>query len=97
MELTVRGVEVHLVDEGAGMLALFLHGNPDSADLWDGVIARLRPHHRCLAPDLPGFGRSIAPKDFDCSFENLARFVDGMVQASGIGEPMALVEHPPVG
>jgi pimeloyl-ACP methyl ester carboxylesterase len=75
------------------MPALFLHGNPDSADLWDGVIARLRPHHRCLAPDLPGFGRSIAPKDFDCSFENLARFVDGLVQAIGIGEPLNLVVH----
>jgi haloalkane dehalogenase len=61
MAFTVRGVEVHLRDEGVGTPTLFLHGNPDSADLWDGVITRLRPHHHCLAPDLPAFGRSIAP------------------------------------
>jgi hypothetical protein len=51
MAFTVRGAEVHLRDEGVGTPTLFLHGNPDSADLWDGVITRLRPHHHCLAPE----------------------------------------------
>ena len=28
--------------------ALLLHGNPDAADLWAGVVARLGPHSAAL-------------------------------------------------
>ncbi len=92
-QLVVERVLVYLKDQGAGPPILFLHGNPDSADLWDGLIDLLSPRFRCLAPDLPGFGRSAAPPDFDCSLDNLARFVDGLVSALGIGEPLNLVMH----
>ena len=44
MSLTVYGIAVHLVDEGAGTPTLLLHGNPDSSDVWGGVIARLGLH-----------------------------------------------------
>jgi len=89
--ITVQGVNVHLVDRGAGPTVLLLHGVPDSADMWDGVIARLVARFRCLAPDLPGMGRSTAPADFDCSLDGMARFVDGLVAALGIAEPLNLV------
>jgi pimeloyl-ACP methyl ester carboxylesterase len=65
MAFTVQNVNVHLVEEGSGPPILFLHGNPDSADMWRAVIVSLREQFRCLAPDLPGFGRSSAPADFD--------------------------------
>ena len=70
--LSVQNVNVHLVDEGSGPPILFLHGNPDSADMWGGIVRRLKGQFRCLAPDLPGFGRSPAPRDFDCSLESMA-------------------------
>ena len=91
--ISVQGVQVRLRDEGAGSPTLLLHGVPETADVWNGVISHLRPHYRCLAPDLPGFGRSRAPRDFDTSFENLGRFVDGLVEAIGITEPVNLVDH----
>jgi pimeloyl-ACP methyl ester carboxylesterase len=93
MTLTVGGARIHLVDEGTGVPTLFLHGNPDSSEIWAGVIARLRPRYRCLAPDLPAFGHSTAPPDFDCSLEGLARFVDDLTVAIGLTEPMNLVVH----
>ena len=93
MSIAVQGVEVFVKDSGSGEPVLLLHGNPDSADLWDDVIARLQGRYRCLAIDLPAFGRSRAPRGFDCSFENLGRFVDGVVEEIGIAEPLILVAH----
>jgi len=93
MSVTARGVDVFLRDTGSGEPVLFLHGNPDSADLWDGVIARLQDRHRCIAIDLPGFARSRAPEDFDCSIGNLGRFVDETVTAIGLREPVNVVAH----
>jgi pimeloyl-ACP methyl ester carboxylesterase len=91
--LTVRNVEVYLVDQGSGIPTLFLHGSPESADLWSEIITRLSPHYRCLAPDLPGYGRSSAPTDFDCSLDNLAGYIDDLVGAVGITQPLNLVVH----
>ena len=93
MGLIVQNVEVYLVDKGAGQPILFLHGVPDTAELWSDVIAHLSSSYRCLAPDLPGFGRSIAPKSFDCSLENRAQFINDLVDAVGIDVPLNLVVH----
>jgi pimeloyl-ACP methyl ester carboxylesterase len=93
MSPTVGGAPIHLIDAGSGTPTLFLHGDPDSADLWGGVIARLRDQHRCLAPDLPGFGRSGVPGGFDGSLARMARFVDDLVAALGVREPLNLVGH----
>ena len=40
---------------------LFLHGLGDEADTWRHVLPLISADHRCLAPDLPGFGRSDKP------------------------------------
>ncbi len=93
MQLVVQHVHVYLVDKGSGPPILFLHGVPDTAELWSDVIAHLSADFRCLAPDLPGFGRSIAPMDFDCSLENRANFIDELVEAIDITSPLNLVVH----
>ena len=80
-------------DRGVGTPTLFLHGNPDSSEVWDGVIERLQHQVRCIAPDLPGFGRSTAPDDFDCSLDGMAHFVDELLQALGVEGPVNLVVH----
>jgi pimeloyl-ACP methyl ester carboxylesterase len=87
------GIDLFLKDLGKGLPTLFLHGNPDTADLWDGVTERLRVRFRCLAPDLPGFGRSGAGDELDCSLAGFARLVDEIVEAIGIREPLNLVVH----
>ncbi len=93
MALNVGQTRIHLIDEGSGLPVLFLHGNPDSSEVWSGIIARLSHRHRCIAPDLPGFGRSRAPDDFDCSLQGMAAWVDALVAALGIDAPVNLVVH----
>lgn len=93
MYSTVAGSRVYYRDEGSGPPILFLHGNPDSADLWSGIIEHLKGDFRCLACDLPGFGRSAAPPGFDGSLEQEAAWVDGVVTALGISAPINLVGH----
>ncbi len=40
---------------------LLVHGLGDEADTWRRVIPSLAERHRVVAPDLPGFGRSLLP------------------------------------
>ena len=93
MSVLVQNVNLHLVDQGSGIPTLFLHGNPDSADMWQGVIKNLSKQYRCLAPDLPGFGRTKAPADFDYSLTNMASFIAGLVDFLHLDEPLNLVTH----
>lgn len=91
MSLVIQGVNVYLKDYGSGSPVLFLHGAPDSAEMWSGVIERLQAQHHCFAPDLPGFGRSSAPADFTCSLENMASFLDKLIEDAAIPTPLDLV------
>lgn len=86
-------VKVHFVDEGAGSPVLFLHGFPDCGDMWSGIISRLRGRFRCVAPDLPGHGQSLAGDDFDLSLENRSRFIDALLEDLGIQAPINLIVH----
>lgn len=91
--IKVGRCDVNVVDEGTGTPTLFLHGNPDSSEVWAGILPELSPHGRCIAPDLPGFGRSTAPDDFDCSLDGMAAFIDQLVIALEIDGPLNLVVH----
>lgn len=93
MSLRVQGVDIFLKDSGNGPPILFLHGVPDSCVLWEGITERLQDRYRCLAPDLPGFGRSGDAGNIDCSLTGFSRLVEGMVRGIGIEEPLHLVVH----
>lgn len=58
------GARVHYVDEGTGRPLLMLHGNPTWSFVYRDLIKGLRRQFRCIAPDLPGFGLSTAPKAY---------------------------------
>jgi pimeloyl-ACP methyl ester carboxylesterase len=75
----VGTVDAHIAESGAGPPILMLHGNPDSHHVWLECARRLAPRYRCIAPDLPGFGESHAPRDFDCSLDNQAAYVAGIL------------------
>ena len=93
MLVRARGADIFIKDQGTGAPVLLLHGNPDTADLWDDVVARLQQQYRCIVPDLPGFGRSTAPREMGCSFGDLGDFLDGLVQAVGAPLPLDLAAH----
>jgi haloalkane dehalogenase len=58
------GLRLAHLDEGEGEPVVFLHGEPTWSYLWRKVIPPVREAgYRCLAPDLPGFGRSDKPTE----------------------------------
>jgi haloalkane dehalogenase len=88
------GVDTRVLDAGAGRTVLMLHGNPDNADEWGPLIARLSPHFRCVAPDFPGYGQSPEPPaSFTYSLEQQVQFVDAMLKIVGVTDPVILVVH----
>lgn len=42
---------------------LLLHGAPSNADAFEALVGKLGESYRVLLPDLPGYGRSEAPKE----------------------------------
>jgi haloalkane dehalogenase len=58
------GLRLAHIDEGDGPPVVFFHGEPTWSFLWRKVIPPvLSAGYRCIAPDLPGFGRSDKPMD----------------------------------
>lgn len=67
-------------------VVLLLHGFPTSGHMFRELIPQLADRYRLIAPDLPGFGNTIAPPRaaFDYSFDRLAEVVDGFTVAMGL-------------
>src|ERR1700761_387652 len=62
----VDGLRLAHIDLGDGAPVVFFHGEPTWSFLWRKVIPPVRDAgFRCIAPDLPGFGRSDKPTDID--------------------------------
>jgi haloalkane dehalogenase len=60
------GLRLAHLDEGDGRAVVFVHGEPTWSFLWRKVIPPVRDAgFRCVAPDLPGFGRSDKPVELD--------------------------------
>ena len=60
------GIRLAHLDIGDGSPVLLMHGEPTWSFLWRKVIPPIRDAgFRCIAPDLPGFGRSDKPIDQD--------------------------------
>lgn len=80
---TTDGLRVHYVDEGPRDAApvLLLHGEPSWSFLYRKVIPVLTAAgHRCVAPDLVGFGRSDKPdQPSDYSYKRLVDWTADVV------------------
>lgn len=80
----IDGHLVHYVDEGTGPTLLFLNGNPSWSFGWRDVITRLAPTFRCIAPDYPGFGLSVARPGFDFKPSSQSPVVERLVDQLGL-------------
>ena len=74
--------------------ALFLHGFPEAAFVWDGVMAALSsqaaPGLRCIAPNLRGYERSSAPTEVAAYRpKHLVADLDALISATNLaaGQP----------
>ncbi len=65
---------------------LLLHGFPTSSHMFRNLMVDLSDRYHLLAPDYPGYGNSDQPsmKDFDYTFDNLAKVVEGFLDAVGV-------------
>lgn len=91
--IDVQGVPIYVAERGGGPAVVLLHGNPDSSDVWDAVVDELSARFRCIAPDLPGFGRSVPARDTDYTLAGQSRWVNDFLDALQLSEPIALVGH----
>ncbi|WP_082723662.1 alpha/beta fold hydrolase [Lysobacter capsici] len=62
---------------------LLLHGFPSASHMFRDLIPLLAQRYRVIAPDLPGFGNTLAPPraSFEYSFDRLAQVMAGFVDA----------------
>jgi pimeloyl-ACP methyl ester carboxylesterase len=74
--------------DAAGAPALYLHGVPNSSDLWAPFLDRTGG----FAPDLPGFGRSAKPAPFDYSIPGYDRWIEAYIDHVGL-DRFSLVVH----
>jgi pimeloyl-ACP methyl ester carboxylesterase len=74
--------EVGYADVGTGPATVFVHGVLVSGFLWHNVIGALAGERRCLAPDLPGHGRT--PAGAVHTISEMADWLGGFCDALGL-------------
>src|ERR671924_682625 len=67
---------------------LYVHGVPTASWDWLPYLERIGG----VAPDLPGFGQSAKPADFDYSIGGYDRWLEEFIEAIGL-ERFSLVVH----
>jgi pimeloyl-ACP methyl ester carboxylesterase len=94
--LTVDGVRSRVLETGpedATEAIVFVHGNPNSADEWRGLMRQTGGFARSIALDMPGFGKADRPgKEFKIPVEGPAGFLGGALDQLGV-ERAHLVLH----
>jgi pimeloyl-ACP methyl ester carboxylesterase len=67
-------------------VVLLLHGFPTSSHMYRNLIPLLDKEYHVIAPDLIGFGFSDAPhyQSFAYTFDNLTRYVQGLIDLLGL-------------
>jgi pimeloyl-ACP methyl ester carboxylesterase len=94
--LLAGGTRTRLVQAGPAQSSeavVFVHGNPGSSDDWEPLVAAAAgTGMRALAFDLPDFGETIAPLDFQHTVFDYAGFVGEALSELGI-ERVHLVIH----
>lgn len=87
-KITVRGVETKVRDSGgnAEEAVVFVHGNPGSGGDWHALLPLVKKFARAVAPDMPGFGQSDKPQNFNYTVEGYAAHLEGLLQALGVNK-----------
>jgi pimeloyl-ACP methyl ester carboxylesterase len=84
----VDDVEVFYREAGPtdAPVILLLHGFPTASHMFRDLIPELANRYRVIAPDLPGFGNTVAPPrgNFVYTFDRLAQVTAGFVEALGL-------------
>jgi pimeloyl-ACP methyl ester carboxylesterase len=80
----IDGMQIHLEHEGTGTPVILLHGYTSTLYTWRFNFPELAKEFSVWSVDLPGFGYSDKPKDFDYTLSGYADFIVKFMDAQGI-------------
>lgn len=81
----VGGGSLAYTEQGAGFPLVFIHGLGSAIPAWQKNIPFLSTHFRCLALDLPGYGKS-AKEGFTPGMEYYAHMINSFLEKMQISE-----------
>jgi len=92
--IAVDGVRSLVRESGGeqGEAVVFVHGNPGSSRDWLELAGQVSAFARVVAPDMPGFGQSDKPADFEYTVTGYARYLGGLLDVLGVSR-VHLVLH----
>jgi pimeloyl-ACP methyl ester carboxylesterase len=86
--VNVGGINIFYREAGSknAPTLLLLHGLPSSSRMFQPLLTRLADKYHLVAPDYPGYGHSDwpDPKQFDYTFDHIARVMDDFTQVLGL-------------
>lgn len=80
--LPIANTTLHYDERGSGPPVILLHGFPVDSRMWSAQLDGLSSHHRIIAPDFRGFGRSRHDGPF--TLESLADDIHAFAISLGI-------------
>ncbi len=87
--IDIPGATLSVNDVGQGSPILFVHGFPLDHTMWREQVADLSRDHRCIVPDLRGFGKSTVTEG-KVSMEQFADDLAALLDVLQITEPVVL-------
>lgn len=91
-KISIASEEIAYVDVGAGeKTILFIHGLSSNLEAWKKNIGQLKDNYRCIAIDLPGYGKSSRNSP-SYSLRNYAQFITDFIKKKEL-EQVILVGH----
>jgi pimeloyl-ACP methyl ester carboxylesterase len=75
---TVDGAKIHWTSTGSGKAVVLVHGWTCDETSWEAQIPALKKQYRVITLDLPGHGKSDAPKDGKFSMAVFARAIEAV-------------------
>ena len=93
----IDGLSVFCVDTAPATSSrptvVAVHGIPESSLAWRDVAAAVSDSARMIIPDLPGFGRSDKPANYDYSLARQSRLLEAVLERVVPEAPIHLAVH----
>src|SRR5262245_26477567 len=90
-KLAVNGIQMHVVEQGAGPLVLMCHGWPELWYSWRHQLPAIaKAGFRAVAPDMRGFGETDAPADVN-DYTIMHTVGDMVNLVAALGEQRAII------
>ncbi len=83
---TIAGLKTNYQRAGKGEPVILLHGLGASSYSWRYALPALSGAYEVFAPDLPGFGRTDKPWDFDYSLQGLHSWILSFMDHFGLAK-----------